>query len=268
MPDMVFSLCKLARVNLDKKTMQQRITLDAANKESIAQFNTVYNFATESEFIKESEGKVTTELTDTDLMDFKHFSYAVFSRVFFKNNKFSQLAKWYLSQNIETNLTKKTSVLGISSESDFHRIMPNDMKLRVDERYFNGFRFWMTALGLTAFYSPGSSQQGVPILYATQKALRLWLEYAKPFPVGTRIEADTFFKKLRDKCPVFEECIDMEKTSISPSLSSGLRVLDQAGVIQLGKVDDAANLWRLTRSLSFGSSNTISYVLIKEQTNG
>ena len=266
MPDMVYSICKLAQEELSKREMQEAITLGDERDGTKSQFNTVFNFCVACEFIKEDiNGIIVTVFNHAQLIDFRHYSYAVFSRVFQENNTFSHLAKWYLSQNVSNNPLKGESILNIRTESEFRSFLPKH--IQIDENYFNGFRFWMTALGLTAFYSPGSSMSGVPFLFATHKAIRNWIEFAEPFQAGSYIPAERFFTKMAEDCPAFVDCIDFDHNRVSSSVSSGLRVLEHSNLISLERIADAGNLWHLTESIYFSISNEISDIVIKEIRN-
>lgn len=263
MPDMVYSLCKLALRENNKEDLQSLITLQSHEKDSISQFLHVYKFALSCGFIEEDQNnKVITAFAPNELVSYRRFCYAVFSRVFLENTKFTQLAKWYLTCDLPKSPEPNTTIFTARSDSEFRPLIPRSIK--IDENYFNGFRFWMTALGLSGFYSPGSGIQGIPLVFATHKALRMWLDYSNPFEKGSTVSATRFFNRLLDECPVFASAIDTRNHQISASLSSGLRVLQSAGIIDLFTVSDAADKWQLTNSAKYIRSNTISDLVIKE----
>ena len=260
MPEMVYAICKMALNKPKKATMKKLITLDQ-DGESATQFSKVYDFATNCKFINGAGNEtVTTDFTEEELSSFRRFRFAVLSNVFAgQDTAFTTAAKWYLSQNSPQKMQKGETVFGLSSAAEFVAALPKDLK--VDENFVNGFRYWMSALGLVTFSMAGATGTSrPPLLFATHRALKDWLEFKTPFQKGSYIPARAFFGKLVADCPVFSTCID--GNTVSASLSTGLRVLDQCGVIELKRITDAGDVWHLTRSNT--QINDITDLIIKE----
>lgn len=258
MPDMVYSLCKLSQKHIKKTELQRLITLDATDSSSKDQFSYVYRFAIACDFIRESgDGTVEPNFSEEELSSFRRFRYAIFSHVFHDGDtNFTQVAKWYMACDIPQNPQKGSTVLSINTSSEFLQNKPES--LDVTDNFFNGFRFWMTALGLTAFYA----QASYTLLFSAHRIIKDWLEFSKPFEAGSNIPARTFFEKLVKDCPVFSGCI--KGNNVGASLSMALRVLNNCDVIGLIRITDAGDVWHLTKSVNYKSSNDITDIVIKE----
>lgn len=261
MPEMVYAICKMALKKPKKNQMRRMITLDT-DGESASQFNKVYQFAISCGFIKEAGNEmVATDFTEEELSTFRRFRYAILSNVFStKETAFTTAAKWYLSQDLPQNLVKGQSVFSLVTGAEFVQAMPKE--LNIDENFVYGFRFWMTALGLTSFSAIGAGSSARPLLFATHRAIGDWLEFRNRFQREAFIPAREFFTKMREDLPVFSNCI--EGNMVKPSLSSGLRVLESCGKIELKRVTDAGDVWHLTNSVYYSKSNDITDVIIKE----
>lgn len=261
MPEMVFAICKMALLNPQKGDLEKVMTLQSGEKSS-TQFARVYQFSIKSGFIKEAgDGTVSTVFSEEDLSSFRRFRYAVLRGVFAEQDtSFTALAKWYLSQNIPDNVDRGQSVFSLGTAADFVRDLPNSIS--VDEYFIQGFRFWMVALGLTSFNPLGPGAVSRPLLFATHRAIGDWLEFSNPFQKEVRIHAREFFEKLTRDLPVFDGCI--KNNTVVSSLSSGLRVLQSCGQIEIVRVADAGDVWHLSRSAYYSTSNDLTDLVIKE----
>lgn len=261
MPEMVYAICKMALLEPKKMEMRRMITLDT-DGESASQFNKVYQFAISCGFIKEAGNeKVTTDFLEAELSSFRRFRYAVLCNVFkAQETAFTTAARWYLSQDLPQNLIKGHSIFSLVTGAEFVQAMPKELK--IDENFVYGFRFWMTALGLTSFSAIGTGSSARPLLFATHRALGDWLEFSNRFQKEAYISAREFFSKLIEDLPVFSNCI--EGNTLKPSISTGLRVLESCGSIELKRVTDAGDVWHLTKSVYYSKSNDITDVIVKE----
>ena len=253
MPEMVYSICKLAESKqYEKNELKRLITLGSSTKESIEQFNKIYRFSIESAFISESDDEmVQTQFTKQQLSDFRSFRYAVFMEVFQDNTAiFTGLCKWYLSQGTEIFTKKSAQDLGIE--------MPEYIFSGIDKEYVLGFRFWAVALGIAILQKAGS---GATLVFATNQIIEDWLKFAKPFKKNTTILAKEFFNVLLSSCPVFTDCIN--GNDINCALSMGLRVLHQNNIINLGFTTDSGDIWHLTNSISNPKTNNITEIIVR-----
>ena len=262
MPEMVFAICKMALLKPKKSAMQRIITLGSPDKTSSQQFSRVYQFSIRCGFIKEAgDGTVSTVFSDKELSCFRRFRHAVLCGVFSdQDTSFTVLARWYLSQNIPADPENSSSVFSLGSAADFIHSLPSNVS--VDEDYILGFRFWMVALGLASFTPLGTGPASRPLLFATHRAIGDWLDYSQPFPKEVRIHAKVFLDKLVKDCSVFSTCI--KDNTLSSSLSSGLRVLQACGRIELVKITDAGDIWHLSKSAYYLKSNDLTDLVIKE----
>lgn len=252
MPEMVYSLCKLAESKrYDKNALKRLITLDRDTKGSNDQFNKVYRFANECEFLSEdNDGTVKTNFTKQQLESFRNFRYAVFTEVFKDNDTiFAGLCKWYLSQSSE--IFSKTTAQDLSVE------IPDYMFSGVEKDYVLGFRFWSVTLGIGMLQKAG---RGSSLVFGTHQILTDWLEFGKPFKKGETVLAKDFFEILVKQCPVFSDCVN--GNDINLALSMGLRVLHQNKVITLSFTTDSGDVWHLTPSISNPKTNNITEIIV------
>ena len=265
MPEMVFSICRLAKVVPSKNQIKRLITL-GHDGESVDQFNKVYQFALACEFIQESgDGTVKSSFSDIELSSFRRFRYAVLSNVFHgPDTNFTSAAKWYMAEDVPQVAVEGTasiSPFSLNSASEF-LLSFRSQKVTVDENFVNGFRFWMNALGLVTFNPLGSASNArPPLLFAAHRAIQDWLEYEMPFTFGTLIPARSFFDRLIVDCPVFEKCI--RGNNLSSSLSAALRVLDSMGFLELTRVTDAGDVWHLVPANFYGKSNDSTDIMVR-----
>lgn len=251
MPEMVYSLCKLALKYDTKEELRKLLTLGNNAEQSKSQFNHVYNFSIECGFISENDkGKTLCNFKPEELQDFRHFRYRVFKSVFQESDtNFTKLARWFMTQTVPGDFYTKQSILGMNSSSDFIAQVPAEIKLDDAGNYYNGFRFWMTALGLTSL-NPQAGANGT-ILYAAQRILTDWLEFEGELEIGAMYPFRVFFDKLVSDCPLFSECAF--QNSLCTSFSMALRVLHNCGTIELIHVNDAKDVWQLDSSTYYSN---------------
>ena len=250
MPEIIYSICKLAGSKSYKKDeIKTYITL---NCNSVQEYNKAFAFANECGFIKSSgDERVSTVFTKEQLTSFRRFRHAIFMSVFKDEPTiFNSLARWYLGQNVE--------IFGVKSAQDLAVLFPKEISSGKEKDAALGFRFWMVALGLCMFSKTGNS---LCLVFATNNAIRDWLEFEKPFEQNTTILAKDFFDKLISDCPIFESCID--ENQINLALSMGLRVLHLDGVIELKYVTDSGDIWHLVESISNPRTNKITEIIVR-----
>ena len=250
MPEMVYSICKLAgSKKYTKDNIYKLITL--GNTDS-SPFNKVYRFSIECGFIEEkSDEIVKVNFSSKELETFKSFRYAIFMKIFKgENTLFNQVSKWFLSQN--------NSVFKYKSAQDLSVVIPNDVFSGVEKDYVLGFRFWMVALGLCMLQKSGA---GSTLVFSTNIILREWLENENPFKKNSVILVRDFINKLIIDCPLFECCIS--GNDINFALSIGLRVLHINNVIELRYTTDTGDIWHLTESISDAKTNNITEIIVR-----
>lgn len=249
MPEMVYSICKLAGSRAyDKDEVKRLITL---NNNEVQAFHKVYRFAVECGFISEdTNNNVCVHFNSKELSSLRAFRFAVFDDVF-KNSStiFTSLAKWYLSQDSEIFTCKSAQELSVAILEVF---------AGVEKDYVLGFRFWMVTLGLAMNQKAGA---GSTLVFATNNVLFDWLEFSKPFKKGKHVLAKEFFAKLISDCPIFESCI--HGNDINLAFSMGLRVLYLNGVIELKYTTDSGDIWHLTNSISYPKTNNITEIIVR-----
>lgn len=252
MPEMVYSICKLAgSKSYYKEDVKRLITLGNTSKESNDQYNKVYRFAIDCGFIGEDvNDNVFVNFSKKELSCFKAFRYAIFSDVF-KNSQtiFTSLTKWYLSQ--------ERDIFSVKAIGDLLTRVPQDLGVRSEE-YLLGFRFWIVALGLAMMQKAG---KGATLVFATNNILNDWIELSNPFEKGKPILANEFFDKLTIDCPLFKCC--MVGNDINLALSMGLRVLNLNGLIELKYTTDSGDIWHLTNSISDPKTNNITEIIVR-----
>ena len=253
MPEMIYAICKLAASkSYDKDELKRLITLGSHAKESSDQYNKVYNFAIACEFMSEDNiiGKVSVNFSNKELESFRSYRYAIFGDIFKKsNNMFTELARWYLTQD--------SDVFAIKSTGDFLRSIPQDLGIR-NEEFLLGFRFWMVSLGLATLQKSGA---GSTLVFSTNNILLDFLQFYKPFKKGKTILAREFFQTLINECPVFQCCLSGNDVNLA--LSLGLRVLHINENIELKYTTDSGDIWHLTNSISNPKTNHITEIIVR-----
>lgn len=250
MPEIIYTICKLAGSNSYKKDeLKSYITLNCS---SVQEYNKAFAFANECGFIKTAgDEKVSTVFTKEQLSSFKTFRHTIFMDIFKgEATMFNSLARWYLTQN--------SDIFSVKSAQDLAVMFPKEIFSGKEKDSALGFRFWMVALGLGMFSKTGNSQC---LVFATNNAIQEWLEYEKPFKKNTTILAKDFFEKLVSDCPVFDSCIDGNRINLA--LSMGLRVLHLNGVIELKYVTDSGDMWHLVESTSNPRTNRITEIIVR-----
>jgi len=250
MPEMVYSICKLAGYkSYTKEELKSLITL---NNSDSPNYNKVYNFALECEFLSENlSGTINTNFSDKELSCFRNFRYAIFRDVFKdSNNIFTNLTRWYLTQSRE--------ILSVKSAEDFQIAIPREQFGNISKEYVLGFRFWLSALGLAMLQKAGVGRVAV---FATNSILLDWIEFEKPFKKGKSTLARDFITKLIQDCPAFSDCTS--ENSINLALSMGLRVLHQNEIIELKYTADSSDVWHLIASINSPNTNNISEIIVR-----
>lgn len=250
MPEMIYSICKLAGSKAyTKDEVKRLITLDS---DELQIYNKAYRFAVECGFISENaDDIVLVNFSKEQISSFRAFRYAIFLDVF-KNSStiFTALAKWYLSQS--------TDIFTYKSAQDLAVVIPNDMFSGIEKDYVLGFRFWMAALGLGMFSKSGGSEI---LVFATNNIILDWLTFDKPFKRGKPILAREFFNILTTSCPAFSDCIN--GNDINLALSMGLRVLHLNEVIELKYTTDSGDIWHLPNSISNPQTNNTTEIIVR-----
>ena len=249
MPEMVYSICKLAgNKSYSKNDLRRLITLDS---DDLQIYNKVFRFSVECGFITEGvDDTVIVNFSKDQLASFRAFRYTIVMDIFKSSGTmFTALAKWYLSQS--------TDIFTYKSAQDLAVAIPNDIFSGIEKDYILGFRFWMAALGFGMFSKSGASEI---LVFATNNILLDWLSFEKPFKKGKPILSREFFGLLTQNCPAFSDCVS--GNDINVALSMGLRVLHLNEVIKLKYTTDSGDIWHLSNSISNPHTNNITEIIV------
>ena len=249
MPEMVFSVCKLANGQYSRSEMQRLIILDDMDNESQTQFSKVFNFAKECNFITEERDKVICLLGE-DISSFKKFRMQVVKGIFSnRNTKFVKAAEWFLNQN-------DIDIFSIDTAEKLSVSFSTNLGFKPDKYFALGFRFWLVALGFAAF----QGYRKAAIAFSCHDIIEQWI-YESDFEKCKQINARNFFNALCGDIPVFDTMISNNKLNMA--FSMGLRVLRDIGVIQLQYTKDSSDVWHLDESkLDAGHDDRFTEIII------
>ena len=235
MPEMVYSICKMTLIYDDRDKIQKAICLNDYSKESQNQFNTVFKFACDCNFITERNGKVNCKLDTDKLKTFAQFRMQVANGVFEnRTTKFRSIAEWYMKKEDFYIFTCDTG-------DSLAAYINDELKLDVDKFYALGFRFWMVDLGFLSFqnYRRGAA------LFSCHNYLLQWIK-------EQNFEKNTFFpvRRMMDKlfadCPLFDAMVNNNHLNLAFSMA--MRVLKKAGYIDARRVKDSGDVWHIKES--------------------
>lgn len=252
MPEMVYSVCKLADGHRERADIQRLITLGVTDKESQDQFSNVFNFAKECNFISEENMKVMCLLDQNKMSTFKDFRMQVAKGVFDnRNTKFTRAAEWFLTQN-------EVELFSIDTAEKLSASFTSTFGFNPDKYFALGFRFWMVALGFAAFQGYRKSA----IAFACFDILEQWIAESK-FEKGKAFAARSFFDSLTGDISVFDVMISNNK--LNTALSMALRTLRDAGMISLVYTKDSSDVWHLDEAkLDAGNDDRFTEIIILE----
>lgn len=252
MPEMVYSICKLANGERERSDIQKLITLGATDKESQDQFSNVFNFAKECNFITEENTKIICLLDSNKLNTFKEFRMQVVKGVFEnRNTKFTKAAEWFLALNEEDIFSFDT---GEKLSANFSA----SLGFNPDKYFALGFRFWMVALGFAAFQGYRKSA----IAFACFDILSQWINESE-FEKGKNIAARVFFDSLEKDIVIFRSMISNNK--LNTALSMALRTLRDAEIINLVYTKDSSDVWHLEEAkIDAGNEDRFTELIIRE----
>lgn len=251
MPAMVYSICKMCINDIEKNELQKLITLDDNSKPSQEQFNKVFAFAKECMFIAENNGIVSCKLNADKLNSFKEFRMQVFKGVFEnRNTKFTKMVEWYLQKS-------STDIFAVDTADALAALVNAEIGLGVDKFFALGFRFWMVDLGLAAMQNYRKSA----IVFACHNIIKQILEECD-LEKNRSIQARIFMNNLLEEGVVFKGLVSNNK--INTALSMALRVLRDAGSIELIYVKDSSDVWHLQDSkFDVNNFNKFTEVIIR-----
>ena len=237
MPEMVYSICKMTLIEKDRDSIQRAITLGDNSKETQEQFNQVFRFACDCEFIKEDKGsgKVECLLDTSKLGSFAQFRMQVANNVFSnKNSKFVKISEWYLGKEDDYIFSQDTS-------DSLAAYINSELDLKVDKYYALGFRFWMVALGFLSFQSYRKSA----VMFSCHNYLIQWIG-EKKFVRNTYFPVREFMDLLIRDCAIFDSMI--RNNHLNLAFSMAMRVLKNAGYIDARRVKDSGDVWHIIDS--------------------
>ena len=235
MPEMVFSICKMALIQNDREMIQRAITLNHNDKNSQEQFNQVFKFACACEFITDQNGKVRCELDNSKLETFSQFRMQVANGVFKdQTTNFTKIAEWYMNK-------EDYYIFSQDSGQALAAYISDELKINVDRFYALGFRFWMVDLGFLSFqnYRRGA------VLFSCHNYLRQWLEEQK-FERNVYLPVRLVIDQLISDCPLFGTMI--HNNHLNMAFSMAMRVLRSAGYIDIRRVKDSGDVWHIKDS--------------------
>lgn len=250
MPEMVYVMCKLARYKeYHKQELINLVTLENLHNQTARD---VYSFCIDCGFLTESgDEEVLTPFDEADLEDFSRFRYKVAANVFQgRGTLFTSVTKWFLEQD--------RSVFKYRTANDLASVLPLDSNQVNITEYTLGFRNWMEGLGLATVASTGSSGA---LVFAVHRLLKDWLTYAVPFRRNEPVMATEFFRKLNEDLPQFAGVA--KENQVKESLSMGLRVLHNLGVIEIVYTHDSSDIWHLTQSVQYDNTRVLSEIIVR-----
>lgn len=255
MPIMVYYLCKL--VNSGKYNEDQIVDLITAStvsgykkyKGESNPINDVIRFARdEGKFVSESaDGTFETAFSKEQLSSFDLFMQAVVSKIELDDsNKFNKMLKWLLVEKRELSKYTKTA--------DFPVAM--NIEGVNDENIIHGFLFWAEAMGIIAFEGKKSGT----IVYTLEEVMGRYISSHQDLKKRGAIPAREFFEELSEAIFFIPMCL--YNNTVSYALSQGIRILEQAGVIELVTVKDSGDSWHLYHSDVFVSGNNFTNIRV------
>lgn len=250
MPDMVYAMCKLAHYKAyHNEEFLNLISLENPHNSIVRD---VYSFCINCGFLTESgDGKVTTPFNDVDLGDFSLFRYQVATNVFRdRGTLFPTVTKWFLEQD--------RSIFKHRSSNELASILPLDSNVVNITEYTLGFRNWMEALGMATVAATGSSGA---LVFAVHRLVKDWLNFAQPFKTKEPILAASFFRELSKALPQFVGVV--VDNQVKESLSMGLRVLHNLGVIEMIYTHDSSDIWHLAPSVQYDNTRILSEIIVR-----
>lgn len=250
MPEMVYAMCKLAGYKEYQK--QEFINLMTLENPHNQVARDGYGFCINCGFLTESgDEKVLTPFDEVELANFSRFRYKVAANVFQdRGTLFTSVTKWFLEQD--------RSIFKYRTSNDLASILPLEPELVNITEYTLGFRNWVEALGLATVASTGSSGA---LVFSVHRLLKDWLIYAEPFRQNEPVMAAAFFRKLSEDLPQFAGlAVDNQ---VKESLSMGLRVLHNLGVIAIVYTHDSQDIWHLTPSVQYDNTRVFSEIIVR-----
>ncbi len=237
MPEMVYSICKMTIIKNDRGSIQRAITLGDNRKETQEQFNQVFRFACDCEFIKEDKGSGRVEcLLDTSkLGSFAQFRMQVANNVFSnKNSKFTKISEWYLGKEDDY-------IFSLDTSESLAAYINSELNLKVDKFYALGFRFWMVDLGFLSFQNYRKSA----MMFSCHNYLIQWIG-EKKFVRKKYFPVREFMDELIRDCAIFDSMI--RNNHLNLAFSMAMRVLKSAGYIDARRVKDSGDVWHIKDS--------------------
>lgn len=232
MPEMVYSICKMSMIQKDRDKIQRAITLNNNDNASQDQFNKVFKFACDCEFIRDVNGTVSCMLDQDKLNNFAQFRMQIANKVFEnKNSKFSRIAEWYMSKEDSYIFSRDTG-------EKLAAYINSELNLDVDKFYALGFRFWMVALGFLSF----QGYRRYAAMYACHNYLMQWIK-ENDFERNEFFPVRLFMEKLISDCSLFDSMI--KNNHLNMAFSMAMRVLKNADYIDARRVKDSGDVWHI-----------------------
>lgn len=255
MPMMVYFLCKL--VSSGKYTEDEAINLLTAStisgfskykSESNPIADVVRFTRDEGKFIKEGQdGILYSDFSEEEISTFALFMDAILKKMQIdEKNKFIRMLKWLLVEKRDLSRFTKTS--------DYPAAMNIDGVN--DENTVHGFLFWAEAMGVITF----EGKKGGTVVYSLESILERYVERHPELSKRGAIPAREFLDELTEEVFFIPMCI--HNNTLSFALSQGIRILEQAGMIELLTANDSGDSWHLYPSEVFLKGNNFSNIRV------
>jgi hypothetical protein len=182
------------------------------------------------------------------------------------NYLLNEVTAWYAVQN-ERVYTLNAEQASANFSSELYDLTDDDEIRALNSTKFNGWRNWASFLGWGVLY-PAASNVGTN--FVPDASERLLGVLNDLLPDQEWIVMSAFMAQLAEHCPeldggvLFERCWQMSRptdnrgTAMSLMLSTGLRVLQKRGCIEMKLEPDAGDLWNLFTAQ--GMINRISHI--------
>lgn len=264
MPQMVYAILKqISNGKYTKDDVKKRVTASIKTnigEKSQQQFSRLLSFLFDAEMIYEKGDVLYTYFDEEELQTINDFSYSLLGKMQIdKNNKFDMMLKWYLSTDVfnESNFTS-------SAEKIAHSMMEcSYLKAgvwgKISQNDVHGFLFWVEMFKIAYFEERRSGH----VYFGIENIM---MEYIKRHPELREkgdMSTEEFLNALSQDLYFIPMCYEEGTHNIMHALSLGIRVLENAEIIELNYRDDSDQRWHLTNSTVFTSGNTFTNVRIK-----
>lgn len=243
-PMRVMALCKLAAREPIK---EQKLTdyIEPVEGKSVSK---IISFLVKLGMVKVDHEKRVTYSGDLKMLESEAL-FAEYSCELIMNHQES-----FVCQIVQEMLDQSESIIRHKKIPDIANYLTR-VNPMVNEEFVYGLRFWLSFWGIASELT--NSNVNTTIVPIPAIRIKRWI--LKKCPKHQTISIDKFLNSLFDDCPELEVCFRNGK--INSSLTSALRVLENAELIKLNYAPDATTTRELSKMASY-PSNRVSEVEI------